>query len=102
MAALHEQMAAAEAVQDGARIVRDTVIAKLAEMFVIPEADIDASQRLAKYGVDSLVAVEFRNWLVPRARIEMSIFDLLGSASESLTKLAEKVTQRSWASREDQ
>lgn len=37
VAALHEQMAAAEAVQDGARIVRDTVIAKLAEMFVIPE-----------------------------------------------------------------
>lgn len=100
VAALHEQMAAAETVGDGVVVVRDTVVAKLAEMFVIPAADIDPGQPLAKYGVDSLVAVELRNWLVPRARIEMSIFDLLGSAS--LTELAEKVMQRSWASRENQ
>lgn len=45
---------------DAVNAVCDALVAKLAEMFSLPLQDIDRSVRLAKYGVDSLVAVELR------------------------------------------
>ena len=62
-------------------------------MFMIPEAEIDASLPTSEYGVDSLVAVELRNWLFAKAAAEMSIFDML--QSKSLNALAEKVATKS-------
>ncbi|KAK3938873.1 hypothetical protein QBC46DRAFT_291686 [Diplogelasinospora grovesii] len=92
---LHEQITNAGSSRQAEEVVERAIVAKLAEMFVIPEADIDPAQPLTKYGVDSLVAVELRNWLVPRARIEISIFDLLSSSS--LRELAGKVVKKSQA-----
>ncbi|KAK4238694.1 hypothetical protein C8A03DRAFT_14873 [Achaetomium macrosporum] len=90
---LHEQMASAPSAGEATEVVQRAVVSKLANMFVLPEADIDPAQPLSRYGVDSLVAVELRNWLVPRARIEISIFDLLGSSS--IAEVAGKVIARS-------
>jgi hypothetical protein len=69
------------------------IIAKLSDMFMIPEAEIDKSMSMARYGVDSLVAVELRNWLVAGAQAEISIFDVL--QSPSLSALAGKVAAKS-------
>ena len=73
-------------------LVSSTITAKLSDMFMLPKSDIDKSQPLAKYGVDSLVAVELRNWLVARARVDLSIFEILQSAS--LEALAGVVVER--------
>ncbi|KAK2755488.1 Type I Iterative PKS [Arachnomyces sp. PD_36] len=73
-------------------LISHAIVQKLSEMFAIPETEIDESMPLSKYGVDSLVAVELRNWLVAQAGCEMSIFDVLGSSS--LFALAEKLAQR--------
>lgn len=89
---LAEQIAAASSTEEAEGVVEKAVMGKLADMFVIPESDIDPRQPLSKYGVDSLVAVELRNWLVPRVQCEMSIFELLGSSS--LGQLAQKVVEK--------
>ncbi|KAL8860926.1 MAG: hypothetical protein Q9178_002681 [Gyalolechia marmorata] len=73
--------------------VCDTLIAKLAEMFSLPVKDIDRSMRLAKYGVDSLVAVELRNWLGHVLQAPLSIFDIMQSLN--LQDLAGKVAGKS-------
>jgi acyl carrier protein len=83
----------ASTVEEASDMVEKAVVEKLADMFVIPEQDIDASKPLAQYGVDSLVAVELRNWLVPTTQCEMSIFDLLGASS--LKGLATSIAKRS-------
>lgn len=44
------------------------------------------------FGVDSLVAVELRNWIVPNARVELANFELL--QSPSLAQLAAKIMQK--------
>ncbi|KAK5657389.1 hypothetical protein OQA88_2959 [Cercophora sp. LCS_1] len=92
-AGLKENLAAARSADEAGDAVERAVVGKLSNMFVIPEEDIDATQPLSKYGVDSLVAVELRNWLVPMAQCEMSIFDLLGAAS--LKELAKEIVSRS-------
>ncbi|KAF4992760.1 hypothetical protein FDECE_13624 [Fusarium decemcellulare] len=74
-------------------IVADGIADKLADMFMLPAEEIDKSQGLAKYGVDSLVAVELRTWLSSRIQTEISIFDMLQSAS--LIAVAEKAAIRS-------
>lgn len=74
-------------------LVVDAIIKKLSEMFMIPEAEIDKSMPMSKYGVDSLVAVELRNWLVSRARADISLFDILQSSS--LEVLAGRVAAKS-------
>ncbi|KAK3343540.1 putative polyketide synthase, partial [Lasiosphaeria hispida] len=91
-AGLKEHLAAARSADEAGGVVERAVVGKLANMFVIPEEDIDATQPLSKYGVDSLVAVELRNWLVPMTQCEMSIFDLLGAAS--LKELANEIVGR--------
>lgn len=54
---------------------------------------VGASCPLAVYGVDSLVAVEVRNWLAVSAKADLSIFDIM--QSPSLEALAERVTEKS-------
>ncbi|KAI1309753.1 putative polyketide synthase [Xylaria venustula] len=90
---LSEQIAQAKSADEATTAVQQAVVTKISDMFVIQESEIDPALPLSEYGVDSLVAVELRNWLVPNARIEMSIFDLLGSPS--LVELAKSVVKRS-------
>jgi hypothetical protein len=89
---LHETIARAACLDEAADAVQDALVAKVSSMFVIPETDIDPSRPLSHYGVDSLVAVELRNWLVPNARVEINIFDLIGSSS--LGDLASNIVKR--------
>lgn len=74
-------------------LVTDVIIKKLAEMFMLPPDEFDRSQSMSKYGVDSLVAVELRNWLVAHMQAEMSIFDVLQSTS--ISALAAKAATKS-------
>jgi hypothetical protein len=78
---------------DAATVIFTSLTKKLAEMFMKPETDFDSSQPLSKYGVDSLVAIELRNWLVAVTKADVSLFDVL--QSRSLADLAELTAGRS-------
>ena len=67
-------------------IVR-VIVCKLSVMFSLPEDEVDPSASMSHYGVDSLVAVELRNWLSSALQSEVSIFDIM--QSKSLVGLAE-------------
>ncbi|KAF2999633.1 t1pks [Neopestalotiopsis sp. 37M] len=62
---------------------------RLADMFVLSPSDIQQNQPLSALGVDSLVAVELRNWLSANVTPSITIFDV--TQSGSLIELAEKV-----------
>lgn len=69
--------------EDAAEFIADALTGKIAGIFNLDAADIDASRTLSSYGVDSLVAVEMRNWLASSLRAKVSIFDILQSPSMS-------------------
>jgi len=79
-------------------MVVGAITGKLSDMFMLPETEVDAAKPTSEYGVDSLVAVELRNWLFVKAGAEISIFDML--QSKSLMVLAEKVAGKSTFVRE--
>jgi hypothetical protein len=60
----------------------------------LSKSEIDPTRSANTYGVDSLVAVELRNWLVAAASADAtSIFDVLHSPS--LKVLARRVAEKS-------
>ncbi|KAK3328388.1 hypothetical protein B0T19DRAFT_475997 [Cercophora scortea] len=67
--------------------------ARLAAIFNVDSAEIDLGLSLAAHGVDSLVAVELRNWLAAAGRAKVSIFEILHAAS--LHEIAALVLARS-------
>jgi len=74
-------------------IVCTALAKKLSDMFMRPETDFDAAQPLGKYGVDSLVAIELRNWLVAVTKADISLFEVL--QSKSLADLAQVTAAKS-------
>ncbi|KAF7554507.1 hypothetical protein G7Z17_g2865 [Cylindrodendrum hubeiense] len=78
---------------DAAHAITQAIISKLADIFNIAVAEIDASLPMSHYGVDSLVAVELRNWLGSAAKAKVSIFTIL--QTPSLTEFASLVASSS-------
>ncbi|KAG4284567.1 hypothetical protein FPRO06_08946 [Fusarium proliferatum] len=60
---LGERLLAAESDEARLTMLVDALRHRLADMFVLAPSAIDMAQPLAALGVDSLVAVELRNWL---------------------------------------
>ena len=68
-------------VQEASASLVDALSTKLADIFNIPLSEIDIGLPLSRYGVDSLVAVELRNWLSSAIKAKVSVFEILQSAS---------------------
>lgn len=91
LVSMYEQIATAPSPDAAARSVQSALVSRISDMFAIPEAEVDPRKPLTHFGVDSLVAVELRNWIVPNARVELTIFELLNISS--LADLAVKVVK---------
>lgn len=86
-------IATASTLDASGEIVKDMLLQKLLASLVIPTADIDPSRPVHLYGVDSLVALELRNWFANELRADVAVFDLLGKAScEAIGLLAVRWT----------
>ena len=60
---------------------------------MIPIEDISESRPMSEFGMDSLVAVEMRNWLLREMDATVPILELL--ANNPLKSLAMKIARRS-------
>lgn len=86
------QLGAAESVEAATEVVVQGLAQKLLKMI---GADVlsDVSAPLHSYGLDSLVAIELRSWLLNEMGAEVAIFDLMGNGG--LASLANLVVKRS-------
>lgn len=79
--------------KDAAAALSMSLISKLASMFVVAETDIDIASPLARLGVDSLIAVELRNWVSAAVQADCSVFDIMQASS--IAALAERLIEKS-------
>lgn len=68
-------------------------MAKMSALLMIPLEDISSAKSMSEYGVDSLVAVEMRNWLLRELDSTLPILELL--ANVSLLQLSMKIVKMS-------
>ncbi|KAJ5747242.1 uncharacterized protein N7511_008938 [Penicillium nucicola] len=73
----------------------EALAAKLAQVLVISLEDMDPSITVASLGLDSLVAIEIRNWIAREANANIQVLELLSSGT--LMALAEIILNKSQA-----
>lgn len=90
---LIKQLEEAPSIAEAADVVANGIAAKLCKALSISPDSFDISQPLHIYGVDSLIAVEMRNWFMQVLRVDVAVFEILGGATASTLgrAVAEKV-----------
>ncbi|KAI9691977.1 MAG: polyketide synthase [Bogoriella megaspora] len=68
----------AGSVEERTEVVTALLAQKLARSLSIPAEDVNPNKPLFEYGVDSLIAVELRNWISKEFAADISVFDLMG------------------------
>ena len=79
--------------EDAATLVCEAVIGKISSLSMIPVDEISEARPISEFGMDSLVAVEMRNWLFREMDATVPILELL--ANNPLAALATKIAKRS-------
>ena len=86
-------VAAAPSDEEAASIASTCFMEKMSRILCMPIENIDAGRPPHRFGVDSLVAVELRNWFMSEFAVDMKVFDILGnrSVAEFGLEIAQKV-----------
>ena len=66
---------------EAASTVGEALATKLAQTLSMSRDEVDMAAPIHSFGVDSLVAVEIRNWLSKELRADVAIFDILEATS---------------------
>jgi hypothetical protein len=71
----------------------EVIKVKLARLLAVPVEEMCVHRSIANHGVDSLIAVELRNWMLTKLEACIQMFELMSSMP--LTELAMLVAKRS-------
>lgn len=62
-------------------LVVDGLITKVSAVLMVPREEMDAARPIVVYGLDSLVAIEIRNWITRELEASLQVLELLTSSS---------------------
>lgn len=79
--------------EEKVQVVISSLVAKLARAMSISPEDVELSKPLSSYGVDSLMAVELRNWIRRDFAAPVAVFDIMGGVP--ISTVGELVVARS-------
>ncbi|KAJ5357156.1 Acyl transferase/acyl hydrolase/lysophospholipase [Penicillium brevicompactum] len=85
-------LAAASGFEAAVTVATNGLVEKLSSLLATPASEIDA-HRFGFGGIDSLVAMEFRYWIVKELKADVSLLDIIGS--ENIKLLGVKIAERS-------
>ena len=72
------QLASACSLTDAGAAVTEVLIKRLARIMATSAENF---RRVHSYGMDSLIAVDVRNWFATEMKADVAIFDIMGSTS---------------------
>ncbi|KAK1981254.1 polyketide synthase [Colletotrichum cereale] len=89
---LPAQLAGVSSMQQAAEIVTEALVKRTAEILQMPASEVDPMQPLYRYGVDSLTAIEVRNWIARELKANMALLEIVSAVPirEFAAKIAEK------------
>lgn len=90
---VHTQMSASTTLEEAANVVLNGIRSKLSSLLDTPADNIDLTKSISSNGVDSLVAMEFRTWLVKDLGADIPLLELTGTSS--ITTLSHKIASLS-------
>ena len=81
----------ADGVDAATNVIAEALVQKTADMLQMEASDVDPHRPLSAYGVDSLVAIEVRNWISREMKANIPLLDIL--AAVPMDKFAAKVAK---------
>lgn len=89
---IKSMLASVANVEEAASVICAGISVMLGKAMNMLPSEIDMNKPLSAYGVDSLVAVTFRNWILNNYGVQLSVFDILGESpiAEMANTIAEK------------
>lgn len=79
--------------EERAEVVVRSLVTKLSRALSIAADDVDVGKHLSDYGVDSLMAVELRNWITKDFEANVAVFEIMGGTK--IKDLGELVVEKS-------
>lgn len=79
--------------KERAEVVVTALVSKLARALSVSADDIDVDKYLSDYGVDSLMAVELRNWIGNDFHANVAVFDIMEGTA--ITTIGDLIATRS-------
>ena len=92
-ASLPSRLAEASGPEQAGVVILDALAHKIADMLQIPASEVDSSRPMYRYGVDSLVALEVRNWITRELKANIALLEIL--AAVPMAALAVKIAEKS-------
>ncbi|RFU75979.1 polyketide synthase [Trichoderma arundinaceum] len=85
-------LASAASIEEATSIIRAGLSVMLAKAMSMLPSEIDMNKSLNAYGVDSLVAVTIRNWILNNCGVQLSVFEILSESpiAEMTNAIVEK------------
>lgn len=90
---IRETLKQARSLDEAAQKTCAELIPKTSSLLMIPMEEISPSKSMSEYGMDSLVAVEMRNWLLRELDAALPVLELM--ANTSLQELSVKIARAS-------
>ena len=87
------RLSSSQSINEAASIVSTSLTEKLSSALSMPLENIDPTRPTHSFGVDSLVALELRDWFAKDIGADVSVFEILGN--ESVNDLGLKAAVRS-------
>ncbi|KAK2623593.1 hypothetical protein QTJ16_007147 [Diplocarpon rosae] len=72
---------AAESSQQAIELICEGLMTKVSAVLMVPREEMDPSKAIVVYGLDSLVAIEIRNWITRELEASLQVLELLTSGS---------------------
>ena len=78
---VEHRLASMESIDEASDMICELIRTKLSRMLGIEPSSIDVGKPLHAYGVDSLTAIELRNWFAKAMAADVAVFEILGNGS---------------------
>ena len=90
---LKTALTAATSIAHAAELIEGALAFKLSKSLSMSVEDIETSKAIHSYGVDSLVAIEMRNWIFKELKAQVSVFDV--QSKIPITQFAVNIAKKS-------
>lgn len=92
-ATIESRLMDAGGLEAATEIITEALVQKTADILQMPASEVDPNRPMYVYGVDSLVAMEVRNWISREMKANMALPEIL--AAMPMEKFAGKIAERS-------
>ncbi|KAK5630340.1 hypothetical protein RRF57_006055 [Xylaria bambusicola] len=76
-----ELLDAAKSTEDAAKIITDALVTRVSSLVGTEISRIEAHKSMQSYGIDSISAIDIRNWIMKVFAVDTPIFELLADSS---------------------